>query len=115
MRGQIQSEDIQDRERAFNEASTYLQGAPVYGKPNAQELPNYAIQPPNVQGAYAAKYDADVNMWNAKQQSNASIWNGAASIGSAAASNLWMLSSKELKNELGGAESYLRAARQAAA
>lgn len=113
LRGQIQNEDIQDRNRAFNEASLYMQGSPAYGSPDAVSTPTYNVAAPDVQGAYALNYQAQKDNAAAKAASGSSIWNGIGTAAGAATS-LWMMSSKELKNELGDAESFLRAADRAA-
>lgn len=108
LRTQIQNEDIQDRNRAFNEASIYMQGAPVYGTPNAVSTPQYQIASANAQAAYDANYNAQLSNAKLSDQRSAALW-GTFGQAAGAAGSLWQMSSKDFKIELGDADSFLAA------
>ncbi len=118
LRGQIQNEDVQDRNRAFNEASIYLQGAPVYGTPNQVQTPGYQTAAGDVQGNTYASYMGKLKANEIASQSQAAMWQGlgqgalALPGGVKIATDLWKMSSKRLKIELGDANSFLEAARK---
>lgn len=107
IRTQVQNEDTQDRARAFNEASIYLQGSPVYGTPNQVQAPQYQTKPADYASAAYASHEG--NLMAAKQDSvnQASTW-AMLGQGANAAMSLWQLSSQHFKDELGDANSFLK-------
>lgn len=120
LRGQIQNEDVQDRQRAFNEASIYLQGSPVFNQPGAVQTPGYQTAAPNYEQDVYNTHAGQLAASKLASDQQASLWGGlgqgalALPGGVKMATDLWKLSSKRLKIELGDADSFLRAARAAA-
>ena len=117
LHGQIQNEDIQDRQRAFNEASIYLQGSPVFQQPGAVQTPGYNTQAGDVQGNTYKSHEGQLLSNKMANDQQAAMWGMLGQAGQAIGGQggLWMLSSKRYKIELGDADSYLRAVRGAAA
>jgi len=111
LRGQIQNEDVQDRQRAFNEASIYLQGAPVYGTPNQVAAPQYQVNPADYASAAYATHNGNLLAAQLADKRQAAMWDGIGQ-GVGAATSIWKLSSSKLKIELGDADSFLTRARQ---
>ena len=111
LRTQIQNEDMQDRDRAFNEASIWLQGSPVYGTPSQVAAPQYQTQPANYANAAYASHEGNLMAAKLADQRQAATWQGIGQGANAAmgiASNIWMMSSKAFKEELGDADSFLK-------
>jgi len=111
LRTQIQNEDVQDRNRAFNEASIYLQGAPVYGTPNQVQAPQYQVQPADYASAAYTAHNGNLLAAQQADKRQAAMWAGLGQ-GLGAATSIWKLSSSKLKIELGDADSFLTRARQ---
>ncbi len=116
LRGQIQNEDVQDRERAFNEASIYLQGSPVFNQPNQVQTPGYQTAAPNYEKNVYDSHAGQLMANKMASEQQASVWGMLGQAGQAIGGQggLWKLSAKRLKIELGDADSFLRAARAAA-
>lgn len=109
LRTQVQNEDTQDRARAFNEASIYLQGSPVYGTPNQVSAPQYFTQSADVAGNTYASYNGQLAAAKMQSDQQAAMWEGLGQ-GAMGAATIWKMSSKSLKIELGDADSFLRRA-----
>ena len=76
-------ESLTERNQRINEASAFLQGGEALSMPGGQAaLGSYT--PPDVQGAYADSYNAQLNNYNIRQQNNSSWRNGLFGLGSAA-------------------------------
>lgn len=111
LRTQIQNEDIQDRDRAFNEASIWLQGSPVYGTPGQVQAPQYQVQPADYASAAYATHNGNLLAAQLADKRQAAMWDGIGQ-GVGAATSIWKLSSSKLKVELGDADSFLTRARR---
>jgi len=115
LRTQIQNEDVQDRNRAFNEASIWLQGSPVYGTPNQVQAPQYQVQPADYASAAYATHNGNLLAAQLADKRQASMWQGVGqgvAGGLGLGMNLWQLSSKEFKADLGDADSFLTRVRE---
>ncbi len=109
LRSQIQNEDIQDRDRAFNEASIWLQGSPVYGTPGQVQAPQYQTQAADYAGNAYASANINAQNYQSAQAQKAAMWQGIGQ-GAMAGASLWKMSSSSLKIELGDADSFLKRA-----
>lgn len=95
-RGDDINEQLLLRQQPMNELAAILQGTPAFQNPAFGSTAQYQISPADYAGAIQNKYNADLNAWNANQQSNNALLGGLSTLGSAAIS----LSDRLLKKNI---------------
>jgi hypothetical protein len=88
---------LMERQQPMNELAAILQGSPALQNPQVQAASQYQLAPADISGNVWNKYNADVNAYNARQQSNNAMLGGLSSLGSAA---IGFFSDKRLKKDI---------------
>ena len=96
---QIQ-EQLMLRNQNANEVASLLGSAPNMPVPQANAMPQYNLQAPDVIGAHMGAYNAAMSGYNAQQQQAGSAWQGAANIATGLG-GMAMKSSKAYKHDDG--------------